>query len=167
QDGNLNQYAAYGIDSKEGFLKAIQEERKLEFANELIRKQDLIRWGILKDKLIETRSNLAALRDGTGKYENVHKVIYYRLKNSEELEIRGLNTSDDVSECTPADGWIAKTWAAEESTNSETGIKASRLSDEWIGKAVFQGDPDKRQLLPIFTHLLLGSNGKLKNDFGY
>lgn len=166
-DGNLGQYATYGLDTKEGFLKAIQEERKLEFANELIRKQDLIRWGILKEKLDETRTNLLALREGTGKYQDVHKVIYYRLKNSEELEIRGLNSADDVSDCIAADGWISKTWAAEESTNSETGVKSARLSDEWIGKSVYQGDPEKRQLLPIVSRLIEGSNGMLKNDYGY
>ena len=166
QDGRFD-LISYDINTKEGFLKAIQDERKFEFANELVRKQDLIRWGILKQSMDQARTDARDLREGTGKYANVHKSIYYRLKNSEELEIKGLNSDDDVEECTEANGWIEKVWASEESTNASTNIKEQRLSDTWIQSSYYQGDPDKRQLLPIVSIIIESSNGKLKNDFGY
>ena len=36
-------------------FQAIVDERALEFAGELIRKADLIRWGMLKSKMDETK----------------------------------------------------------------------------------------------------------------
>jgi len=49
-------------------MKAIIDERALEFAGEFLRKQDLIRWGLLKDKMDEAKADMKALAYMTGDY---------------------------------------------------------------------------------------------------
>jgi hypothetical protein len=44
--------------TKDQFLKSIQDERFREFTSECIRHHDLIRWGIFKDRLIEVRDEV-------------------------------------------------------------------------------------------------------------
>ncbi len=49
-------------------MKAIIDERALEFVGEFLRKQDLIRWGLLKIKLDEASADMKALATMTGDY---------------------------------------------------------------------------------------------------
>ena len=49
-------------------MKAIIDERALELAGEMVRKQDLIRWGLLKIKLDEAAADIKALAEMTGEY---------------------------------------------------------------------------------------------------
>ncbi|MCD0470392.1 RagB/SusD family nutrient uptake outer membrane protein [Flavobacterium sp. JAS] len=65
--------------SKADFLKALQKERAMELSGEGIRRADLIRWGILSDKIIETNAAVKLIRSNyfypsinnfvTGKHE--------------------------------------------------------------------------------------------------
>lgn len=48
--------------NKTDFLKAIQQERAWELSGEGMRRADLIRWGILSDKIIETNAAVKAIR---------------------------------------------------------------------------------------------------------
>ncbi|SHM75720.1 RagB/SusD family nutrient uptake outer membrane protein [Flavobacterium chilense] len=48
--------------NKDSFLKALQQERAWELSGEGMRRADLIRWGILADKLIETSAAVKAIR---------------------------------------------------------------------------------------------------------
>ncbi|MEN9906900.1 MAG: hypothetical protein RLZZ540_41 [Bacteroidota bacterium] len=50
-----------GLD-KANFLKAIQQERAWELSGEGMRRADLIRWGILADKITETNTAVKAIR---------------------------------------------------------------------------------------------------------
>ena len=58
------------ISSKADMLKAIQKERLLEFPGEMLRKQDLIRWNLLGTAVRQTVTDMRALRDRTGKYDD-------------------------------------------------------------------------------------------------
>ena len=49
-------------------LGAIFQERALEFAGEFLRKQDLIRWKLLKTALDEASADIEALATMTGPY---------------------------------------------------------------------------------------------------
>ena len=60
-----------------------------------------------------------------------------------------------------ADGYIETRWTDATSDGELT------ISDEWISKAYYQGDPDKRQLLPIVNLLISSSHYVLVNDYGY
>ena len=69
----------------DAFFNLIVEQRKLEFAGEQLRKTDLIRWGLLKEKLDETSDKMQALADrtsistayGSWDYSQYSKKIYY------------------------------------------------------------------------------------------
>lgn len=151
-------------------LQNIQQERAFEFCGENIRKFDLMRWGILKAKIEEAKQNLKNLRDGTGKYTDVPKSIYFRKviidpsDGERGLVVYGLNRGEFQNKITaePNAGWSVRAW-----TNYYSGTEqAYDLSDLWI-QYLTHGDPDKRQLLPIMSQIIVTSNGKLYNDYGY
>ncbi|WP_245849710.1 RagB/SusD family nutrient uptake outer membrane protein [Hymenobacter crusticola] len=65
--------------SKAAMFDLIANERFLELGGEGIRKYDLIRWNLLSTKLAEAKTNLTALKNGTGRYANVPLTEYYRV----------------------------------------------------------------------------------------
>lgn len=150
-------------------LDNIKQERAFEFAGENIRKYDLIRWGELKKAMDTAKDNLTALRNGTGKYAEVPKTIYYKYTVDDAispgervLTIYGLNRGETQNKVTtdPGGGWIEKSWT-QATTNG-----AYMLSDGFIS-ALYLNNPDKRQLLPVFQQIITVSNGLLSNDYGY
>lgn len=62
-DAAISDYKAEGT-----IMKAIIDERAKEFVGEFLRKQDLIRWGLLKLKLDEASEDMKALARMTGDY---------------------------------------------------------------------------------------------------
>ena len=152
-------------------LDNIKKERAFEFVGENIRKYDLMRWGELKSAIDKAKQNLRNLRDGAGNYATVPNTIYYKYivatdktPGERELVIYGMNRgeNDDKTVTDPAGGWTKKSW-----TNATTGTPAAPyLSDGFIDN-MYQGNPDKRQLLPIMRQILISSDGKLTNDYGY
>ncbi|MDE5694561.1 MAG: RagB/SusD family nutrient uptake outer membrane protein [Alistipes sp.] len=109
-------------------MKAIIDERALEFAGEFPRKQDLIRWGLLKIKLDEAKADMKALANMEGPYaayaayteekelkKEINKVetvlftyptyyVYWREKG-QGIEFFGLD-ADEIGK-TPA-GYVSK-----------------------------------------------------------
>ncbi len=166
-DGALEKIP-HNYGNKAGMLKAIKDERMFEFAEELIHKQDLIRWGELKEAMDKAKEETAELRDCIGDFsvlmsEGEPRTVYYRLKDDNEtLEYHNIDPYEQPAFVpNAADGWVDAKW-----TNGETGGELY-LTDEWISKAYYQGDPDKRQLLPIVAVLIASSQNTLVNDYGY
>lgn len=157
----------YNIGSKSGMLKAIKDERMFEFAEELIRKQDLIRWGELKEAMDIAKEETAELRECIGDFcvmmdGGEPRTVYYRLKSDgETLEYHNIDPYEDTF--TPG---VGEEWQEAKWTNGESN-DVPYLSDEYIGKVYYQGDPDKRQLMPIMSILIAGSQYTLVNDYGY
>lgn len=60
------------------FRDAIMQERKLELGFEGWRRTDLIRWGVLFEKLTETKQDLLDLANHTGKYGHVDRFRAYK-----------------------------------------------------------------------------------------
>ena len=149
-------------------LDNIKKERAFEFCGENIRKYDLERWGELKSKLDEAKSKMQRLRDGQGEYADVPQSICYKTYTIDPsdgetgLIFYGLNRNEteDKTVTDPNGGWTKIDW-----TNA-TSNGNYRLNDTWIN-SIYLGDPDKRQLLPIMSVIINGSQGKLSNDYGY
>ncbi|MBT1695702.1 RagB/SusD family nutrient uptake outer membrane protein [Fulvivirgaceae bacterium PWU4] len=59
----VDAYVASVSGGKDAFFKAIVNERAWEFGGEMIRKYELIRWGIYSDKMNETVQGLKAMAD--------------------------------------------------------------------------------------------------------
>ncbi|MGQ7947318.1 RagB/SusD family nutrient uptake outer membrane protein [Flavobacterium sp. WC2509] len=77
-----------GLD-KANFLKAIQQERAWELSGEGMRRADLIRWGILADKITETKNAVKLIR-ATYPYP----AFDYFTKNKHELYPFPTNETD-------------------------------------------------------------------------
>lgn len=140
---------------KESFFDAIKDQRALEFAGELLRRSDLIRWGILKETLEQNVIEMRNMKALTGKFSVYPNAIYWRLKeNGIDPEFYGLNPGE--TDTPPADGkgaWTKRTFF-------------STLGDARIDNLVL-GDPDIYMYRPIPPSIIITNMGVLKNDYGY
>lgn len=141
-------------NTKEAMFNAIVDEHKFEFCGEMERKQALIRWNLLKDKLDDTKARMYALRDRTGDYADVPEMLYYKYAaDDESLIIYGLNRGENTPQPSPE-------------YTSLVYVTPSALNDQKI-ESIYALDPNTRQFWPIWQVFLDGSNGKLVNDYGY
>lgn len=174
--GDVSSYINKVSASKESMFNAIVEERGLEFAGELIRKADLIRWGLLKSKMDETKAKMNAIvnledYDTEHPYSQLTGHIYYKMvpfywtrgdvsytEPEAKLSLYGLNYGETdldpegYDEYTDSEG-KASTW-----------IKPNALDD--VTDYLYVQDPDKRQYWPIFN-VNLNDNASLKNYSWY
>ena len=143
------------LTSKVAMFNAIVDENKFEFTGEMERKQNLIRWNLLKAKLDEAKVKMAALSTRTGEYADVPSTLYYRFKaDNVSLDIYGLNRGESTN---PGIAYTAVTW-------TWTGTAADAKINSLYKPGV---NPDNRQFWPIWQVFIDGSNGQLKNDYGY
>ena len=69
-----------------------------EFTGEMERKQNLIRWNLLKAKLDEAKVKMAALSARTGEYADVPTTLYYKFKTDNvSIDIYGLNRGESTN----------------------------------------------------------------------
>lgn len=142
------------LTTKEAMFDAIVEEHKFEFTGEMLRKQALIRWNLLKTKLDEAKAKMYELRESAGEYADVPETLYYELaEDGETLKMYGLNRGE--TENNPLDYDYSQDWAV-----------PSELEDTKI-ETIYANDPNTRQFWPIWQIFLDNSNGTLKNDYGY
>jgi hypothetical protein len=145
----VNAIMAEATVNPTSFLNVIVKQRALEFAGEMLRKNDLIRWNLLGVKLQEAKDKLTALHDRTGDYSDLPTTIYWRHKaDNESIEIYGIN-------------------------HGETDIAGAALGYEYDSQwkisdgypdNLFVRNPDTQQYWPIWQVFIDGSNGTLNND---
>lgn len=157
--GNEAEAEAYvnAISDKDAMFNAIVDERAFEFVGEFLRKQDLIRWGLLTAKMTEAQKKLEALSAWTGDYADLPNSIYYQYAEDEEsIIIYGFNSGETEN---PGNGWDVVDNYIQDS-------KGKAKLD--LGKKIlFENDPDTHMYWPIFETNLTTSQGYLKNDFGF
>ncbi|SHM14209.1 RagB/SusD family nutrient uptake outer membrane protein [Flavobacterium chilense] len=143
------------LTSKEAMFNALVEENKFEFTGEMERKQNLIRWNLLKAKLDQAKQKMTNLSARTGEYADVPATLYYKYKSDNvSLDIYGLNRGETIN---PGVTYSSATW-------TWTGTAADAKINSLYKAGV---NPDNRQFWPIWQVFLDGSNGQLKNDYGY
>lgn len=142
------------LSSKEAMFNAIVDEHAFEFAGEMLRKEALIRWNLLKVKMDETKERMHELRDGRDRYADVNRKVYSKLaSDNETLIIYGLNRGeldDKKDEYDVVTTWISETKPTEEKINT-----------------IYVTNPDTRQFWPIWQNFIDSSNNMLTNDYGY
>jgi len=149
-DGYVN-----GLTTKDAMFKALVDENKYEFTGEMERKQNLIRWNLLKAKMDEAKAAMKDLSARTGQYSDVPATLYYKYKaDNVSLDIYGLNRGETTN---PGTGWSSFVWTW---TGTTADTKINTLYKPGV-------NPDNRQFWPIWQVFLDGSNGKLTNDYGY
>ena len=148
--------------SQQAFREGIYEQRALEFAGEALRKQDLIRWGIIDQKMAEAKTKLTELANRTGYYAGLPDKVY--INNAEDkdaIEVYGLfwgeDDPDKISKITAA-GWESKNWFVSNSTNALT---------EGNIDGLYVNTPSTNCLWPIWQCFIDASNNQLNNDGNY
>ena len=163
--------ARAGVGSVPLTLEAIQEERKLEFAGEYIRKWDLMRWGILKEALVAAHERIEELRETYDAH-----VLYAKYKEDKSYLQAGARDFDGKE--------VVRGYTIEEVFGFRMDDQGSKSGDLWVSeKCKFAdklspatyilydyNDPESinsHQYWPIFATVLGASNGELFNNYGY
>lgn len=160
-------------------LPELAEERKLEFAGEYIRKWDLMRWGVLKDSLVNTHERLMALCE---KYKETNHKIYVKCKlDNSVLQPGGVDyqgksvvrsfTVDEVYGFNFEETDAPTSVPGEFKWNSANCEFVKRLNNADSPYVLYDyDDPESinaRQYWPIFATIVGKSNGMLFNNYGY
>ena len=165
-------------------LGAIYNERALEFAGEFLRKQDLIRWGLLKDALDEACKDIEDLAKMQGAYAKYNAYadqpdgdrtyarygIFWREDHAaKRIVVFGLD--DDEIGKEPADYSVMEPngWTEQKSyisTNAFLNATTGRYSYEWLYRNAFD-DPWPRSVWPMYNLVMAAMQGALVNDYGY
>lgn len=154
------------ISDKNEMFNAIVDERAFEFCGEFLRKTDLIRWGMLKKKIDETKAKMYELRDRRGRYAFLPADIYYKVNPADkwELVFYGFNEGETGN---PGSGWTKKTKYFSSYNDNDADTKAFTSLCKNKIEGLYLSDPDQHQFWPIFTVDLAASQGSLVNDYGY
>ena len=143
--------------SQQAFREGIYEQRGFEFAGASLRKADLVRWGIIDEKMEEAKNKLKALQTRTGIYEGYPNKVY--INNSEDannIKMYGFNKGeDDPSVIETLEGWESKNWFL--SSEKYT------LEDNYID-GLYTVQPSTHCLWPIWQTFIDKSNNMLNND---
>ncbi|MBK8518253.1 MAG: RagB/SusD family nutrient uptake outer membrane protein [Saprospiraceae bacterium] len=151
--------------SKQTFLNAIVDERAWEFGGEMIRKYELIRWGIYSAKMAQTVQTLKDMVDnvksGTGKYANLPDYMYWRRNAAGKFEI--LNPNTKVSNA-PDATWNQVNFVLD--MYSETTKYKEWVTKDWLPYISGPKPMVTRYIFPIPEEAVAASQGKLTNE-GY
>lgn len=145
--------------NQNAFFNGIVEQRAFEFAGEMLRKADLVRWGIIDEKMAEAKQKLTDLSNRAGSYADLPLKVYYK-NEGEKIVIYGLNHGDTDEEGAALDGYSSKKWFVD----SKTG--ANIITEDYIN-GLYVGKPSLNCLWPIWQTFIEKSNGLLNNDGNY
>lgn len=160
------------LAGEQAIFEAIVNERAFEFVGEMIRKQDLIRWGMLKEKIDETSAKMLQLSKLEGKYANLPRDFYYRYNKQGEIEFWGFNEGENV---TPDATWMKPqdskgkpyTYIPDDTEDETKNLFYDSSFKGNVAATYYDANPDTRQYWPIFQNVIDMSQGKLVNDYGY
>lgn len=162
--------ARAGLASVPVTFDNIVNERAFEFCGENLRKYDLMRWGLLKEKLEKAQADVYDLQNNTGAYAGRPDSVYYHFVRNDAYAQNGAAYVIDQfvgldlgavkpAECTKENGWVVKSFFDKESVPSIT-------TENWYlykpGTNI-----DMHQYWPIFDVNISASNGTLWNDYEY
>lgn len=147
-----------GLNTQEAFFNAIVEERALEFCGEFLRKGDLIRWNMLKDKLDEAIEDMLDLRDLDGAYANLTGDALYRIAEDEmSLEYVFPVVGGDI----PSGYETSAAYVTKYDDSKSSGFYTDRIY------GIYYNNPNEYMYWPIFYDTITNSQGNIKNDYHY
>lgn len=150
-------------------METIMQERAFELCGEYVRKYDLMRWGCLKEKMVETENYIRALAvDGTRHQMNIGDTLYYKYTYKEEIggwmmdSVYGLAVGETRR---PAYATSKNGWQAKDIFNSDS--KGYVLGASQYPIYTNEEQLESRQYWPIWGQVVSTSNGTLWNNYGY
>ena len=157
-----------GLSGQTAVFNAIVDERALEFVGEMLRKQDLIRWNLLKTKIDEAKEDLKDWMDGAG--TQFGPAVWYKYAADGSIQTYGYNETATTTEA-PGEGWECYTDSKGavatyfKFTTEDTGAYSDSAQKKL--DSFYDNDPDTRQWWPIPDATLINSQGTLVNDYGF
>lgn len=154
------------LSGEQKIFDAIVDERALEFVGEMLRKQDLIRWNILKEKMDEANAELKKFYNREAPYNNFGPAVWYKYASDGiTLETFGYKPGQlaTTSIGPEGEGWQCYTDSKGAATEY---FKLGETGEKKIG-SFYDKDPNTRQWWPIPAITLTNSQGSLKNDYGF
>ena len=168
--GNEGLATAYvnGLSGQDAVFDAIVDERALEFVGEMLRKNDLIRWNLLKTKMDESQAELKKYLERTDKYADFGPSIWYRINADGSIQFYGYDAQTSVDAAPAGEGWICDVdYFKFTSEDKETGETVMSESATKKLNSFYDNDPNTRQWWPIPEATLTNSQGTLVNDYGF
>lgn len=132
-------------DYDANFLTAIVNERAWEFGCESIRKHDLVRWGLLYDKIETMKKTLCLMFDNketvkifdkTYKPTDFPKTVYYKFKDTEYIDKNSLNYYTDLPS-SPGPEYKSVSWFPTNAAKPLTGTNKNYI--DWPVKTLLAG----------------------------
>lgn len=159
-----------GVSTKGGVtMDDIIQERAFEFCGEYIRKYDLMRWGILRERMVQTEATIRQMAvDGSRHAMNIGDTIFYKFKLDPSIggwvmdSIYGLSVGETSR---PAYAISKNGWFAKDIFNSDT--KGYVLGASQYPIFVDAEKLETRQYWPIYNRYVAASDGALWNNYGY
>lgn len=160
-----NSYVDALPTDKDGFFDAIVQENAWEFAGEGYRKWDLIRWGILVDKINEFKTNYLTTLQSSGYPEKLY--FNYTDATQKHIDLSSITwygipagkTEADYDDS--ADGFGKD---ATKETNKQVVTNLPSISSGLVGDSVAVKN---RYIMPLASTTVSASNGHLSNSYGY
>ena len=163
-DAKVDTYVAQVSASKQSFFDAIVNERAWEFGGEMIRKYELIRWGIYSDKMKQTVEDLKQMADdafnGTGTGPDY---MYWKLDETGEFVVYNPDfktTNPDVNE------WNETPFLLDLHDDSRPSGYREWIERDWVNYYDGPAPGVARYIFPTPTIAVENSQGTLTND-GY
>ncbi len=178
--------------SKQAFFNGIVDQRAFEFAGEMLRKADLIRWGIIDEKMAEAKQKLLRLAERTGEYSDLPEKIYVRYyENGYQVPANAevfdkLTAPTTVTDSKGIAHVIPETLIIYGLNHGDTddegkamkddGFESKgwflsngepRITDDIINGLYVVDKPSMHCLWPIWTYFIGTSNNMLNNDGNY
>lgn len=158
-DKKVHHYVDSVAAGKEEFFNALVNERAWEFGGEMIRKQDLVRWNLLYDKIHEMKDECVKIMSNDPKYNWVPDYLFWRYK-ADDPEVLEILNPDYRLPSTAIPGYERTTWFPASSASAIATYTNSYLSMIAIGL-----DKTKNNhLYPLPESLITASRGVLTND---
>ena len=144
------------LSSGDEFFNALVDERAWEFAGEAIRKWDLIRWGLLSQKIEEAKAAYKEL------IKVAPKKLYYKMKADKPGEI------DPESICWYEEPQVTTDYKSVNFWGSENEETGSNVVDNLPYISAGLNTPViNRHVFPIGATTISDSNGPLQNSYGF
>jgi hypothetical protein len=158
--------------SHDAFFDGIVEQRAFEFAGEQLRKADLIRWGIIDQKMAEARQKVIDLGNRTGDYSYLatqSKIYYFINPNDNETIITyGFEMGQDENGSAAWKTEMKSQYGNDieiHSTNWFVDEKTSTNKlDQDYADGLYVVTPSLNCVWPIWKKFIDNSNGMLNND---
>ena len=153
-----------GLSQGDQFFNAIVDERALEFVGEMLRKSDLIRWNLLKEKMDAAMADMRALSEHSGAFATVGNNVYYKYNaDGYTISLYGYNPGENVD---PGEGWTAYTDSEGNTPSNYFSLKDEKINS-FYGNGSADMDPNTKQWWPIPALAITDAQGALKNDYGF